>query len=191
MQPATALVAAIVGEIAPLDPLEQQHIDHTRGWLAATDDIFRRAKPATPHQHLVAYVVLVDPDECGIFLGAHCLSGLYLPMGGHVEPGEHPFAAARREAGEELGIDAEFTVIGDQPLFLTVTDTIGNETSHTDISLWYVIRGDRHRDYALDPREFDGGRWWDIDPHCIPESDPHLGRFLAKLRVNGLNQLDL
>ncbi len=187
MQPATALVADIVEAITPSDQLEQQHIDHTLAWLAATDDIFRRIKPATPPQHLVAYVVLVDPDEYGIFLGLHRLAGLHLPMGGHVEPGEHPLDAARREAAEELGIEAEFTVIGDRPLFLTVTTTVGTDGGHDDVSLWYVIRGSRHRDYALDPREFDGARWWDIDPHGLPESDPHLGRFLTKLRANGLS----
>ncbi len=186
MQPATALVADIVEAITPMNALQQQHIDRTLAWLAATDDIFRRAKPATPPQHLVSYVVLVDPDENGIFLGLHLLAGLHPPMGGHVDPGEHPLAAARREAAEELDIEAEFTVVGDQPLFLTVTTTVGTDGGHDDVFLWYVIRGSRHHDYALDPREFDGGRWWDIDPHAIRESDPHLGWFLTKVRAAGL-----
>jgi 8-oxo-dGTP pyrophosphatase MutT (NUDIX family) len=183
MHPATALVADIVTAIEPLDPLEQQHIDQTLAWLVGTDDIFRRVKPATPPRHLVSYVVLVDPDERGIFLGRHRLAGLHLPMGGHVEPGEHPRTAAVREATEELDINAEFTVVGDSPLFLTVTQTVGKGLPHTDVSLWYVVRGSRNREYFLDPREFDSGDWWDITPHTIPESDPHLGRFLTKLRA--------
>ncbi|WP_067891078.1 NUDIX domain-containing protein [Nocardia vaccinii] len=183
MQPATALVADIVTSIEPLDSLERQHIDHALAWLAGTDDIFRRAKPATPSQHLVSYVVLVDPDESGIFLGRHRLAGLHLPMGGHVEPGEHPRTAATREAAEELDIDAEFTVVGDRPLFLTVTQTVGKDLPHTDVSLWYVVRGSRNHEYSLDPREFDGGSWWDITRGTTPESDPHLGRFLTKLQA--------
>lgn len=188
MYPATALVHDVVQTIAPLDSLEQQHIDHTLAWLTDTDDIFRRAKPATPPQHLVSYVVLVDPDESGIFLGRHLLAGLHLPMGGHIEPGEHPLTAAKREATEELDIDAEFTVVGDSPLFLTVTQTVGKAHPHTDVSLWYVIRGSRSRDYALDPREFDGGHWWDIDSPTIPDSDPHLERFLTELRARLTSQ---
>ncbi|WP_067673107.1 NUDIX domain-containing protein [Nocardia miyunensis] len=183
MQPATALVAEIVEAITPLDSLERQHIDRACAWFAGTDDIFRRVKPAVPPQHLVSYVVLVDPEERALFLGRHRLAGLHLPMGGHVEPGEDPLVTARREAAEELGVDAEFTVVGDCPLFLTVTQTVGQGLSHTDVSLWYVIRGSRQREYALDPREFDGGAWWDIDSDGIPESDPHLGRFLTKLRA--------
>ncbi len=182
MKPATAAVADIVRAIAPMDSLEQQHIDLTLAWLASTGDIYRRVKPATPSQHLVSYIALVDPDEDGLYLGMHRLAGLHLPMGGHVDPGEHPLAAARRETVEELGIDADLTVVGDRPLLLTVTPTVGADT-HIDVSLWYVIRGSRQRDYTLDPREFDGGQWWDIGSGTIPESDPHLGRFLIKLRA--------
>lgn len=175
------MVAEIVGGIAAFDDLERAHIDTTLAWLASTDDVFRRAKPAVPPRHLVSYVVLVDPDAGAVFLGRHLLAGLWLPTGGHPDPGEHPLAAARREAGEELGIDAEFDVVGTDPLFLTVTTTIGAHAGHEDVSLWYVIRGDRTREYTLDPREFSAGRWWDIDRFAVPESDPHFARFLAKL----------
>ncbi|WP_442800075.1 NUDIX domain-containing protein [Nocardia sp. NBC_01730] len=89
-------------------------------------------------------------------------------MGGHVEPGEHPLTAARRETGEELGIEPVFDVVGEQPLFLTCTTTVGQSGSHVDISLWHVIRGDRARHYPLDPVEFNGGRWWDRDPYGLP-----------------------
>ncbi|RMI33620.1 NUDIX domain-containing protein [Nocardia stercoris] len=180
MQPATAVVASIVKGLLPFDDLERDHVATTSAWLASTDDIFRRAKPATPSPHLVVYMVLVDPDERGIYLGAHRLAGLHLPMGGHVEPGEEPLAAARRETLEELGIAADFSVVGTDPLLVTVTTTVGAD-QHVDITLWYVIRGDRRRNYPLDPAEFDGGTWWDLDPCGLPETDPHMTRFLAKL----------
>ncbi|WP_167489616.1 NUDIX domain-containing protein [Nocardia terpenica] len=182
MEPATAAVAEIVCGIAPLDASEQNHIDHTLAWLASTDDIYRRIKPSTPSPHLVSYIALVDPEQRGIYLGLHRKSGLHLPMGGHVEPGEHPRTTALREAAEELGITAELTVIGDRPLMVTSTMTVGDD-SHEDMSLWYVARGDRTRKYRLDPDEFDHGRWWDLDPYGIPESDPHLPRFLTKLQA--------
>ncbi|MFX0573063.1 NUDIX domain-containing protein [Nocardia nepalensis] len=181
MEPATAAVAEIVAGIAPYDHLERQHHRETLAWLAATDDIFRRDKPATPTPHLVVYVVPVDPDGRGILLGRHRLSRLWLPPGGHVEPGEHPLATARREAREKLGTEPEFDVIGPAPLLLTVTSVPDTVDGHLDVSLWYVIAGDRTRESGLNPREFDGGRWWDIDRFGIPESDPHLPRFITKL----------
>ncbi|MFI5776021.1 NUDIX domain-containing protein [Nocardia sp. NPDC051570] len=183
MQPATAVVARTLAGITPFDSLERQHLDQTMSWLRQTDDIFRRIEPATPARHLASYVVLVDPGQRGIYLGQHRKSNLHLPMGGHVEPGEHPRQTARREAAEELDIVADFSVIGDRPLFVTMTTTVGRDAGHEDVSLWYVIRGSRSREYHLAPTEFDAGRWWDIDPYAIPESDPHLGRFLTKLHA--------
>ncbi|WP_433590787.1 NUDIX domain-containing protein [Nocardia sp. CA-145437] len=181
MQPATAVVSNIVGNLSPFDDLERRHIATTLNWLGSTDDIFRRAKPATPSPHLVAYVVLVDPGKRGVYLGLHRMAGLHLPMGGHVEPQEHPLDAARREAGEELGIEPVFDVVGEHPLFLTRTTTVGLTAGHVDVSLWFVIRGDRARTYALDPGEFEGARWWDLDPDRLPATDPHLPRFIRKL----------
>ncbi|MEU7140790.1 NUDIX domain-containing protein [Nocardia sp. NPDC046473] len=180
MNPATAVVAEIVSGIAPFDTLEQEHIEEALAWLASTDDVFRRSKPATPRRHLVSYVVLVDPAARAVLLGRHRLAGLWLPTGGHVDPGEHPLAAARREAVEEIGVEADFTITGTDPLLLTITTTRGPD-SHDDVSLWYLIRGTRSQHYPLDPREFSAERWWDIDTFAIPDGDPHFGRFLAKL----------
>ncbi|MEV5652657.1 NUDIX domain-containing protein [Nocardia sp. NPDC052254] len=181
MSPATVAVAQLIRGISPLDAIELHHIDTALTWLAGTDDIFRRiSRPATPAQHLVSYVVVVDPDERALLLGSHVKSGLWLPMGGHVEPGEHPLEAAVREASEEIGIEAEFTVVGAAPLFLTITTTVG-DNSHCDVSLWYVVRGHRAHTYHLDPAEFSKAQWWDLDSRALPESDPHLGRFLTKL----------
>ncbi|MFE7745512.1 NUDIX hydrolase [Nocardia sp. NPDC057455] len=180
MHSATAAVADVVHRIAPLDGLERQHIDMTLAWLASTDDIFRREVPATPPRHLVSYVVLVDPAARAVLLGRHRLAGLWLPTGGHVDPGEHPLDTARREATEEIGIEARFDVVGPDPLFLTVTTTVGSG-AHEDVSLWYVIRGDRTRGHALDPREFDGARWCEFSGFALPDTDPHFARFLTKL----------
>ncbi|MEC3953262.1 NUDIX domain-containing protein [Nocardia sp. CDC153] len=181
MQPATAVVSKIVAGLAPFDELESQHIATTLDWLASTDDVFRRIKPATPSPHLVAYVVLVDPDRRGVYLGQHRMAGLHLPMGGHLEPHEHPLDAARREAREELDIEPNFDVTGDLPLFLTRTTTVGRTAGHIDVSLWFVIRGNRDHNYPLDPTEFDTGQWWDLDPRHLPPTDPHLPRFIRKL----------
>lgn len=99
-------VARLVRGVAVLDDLEAAHRDDVLGWLATTDDVFRRTPPATPAKHLVAYFLLRDAEAGAVFLVHHRKAGLWLPTGGHVEVGEDPADAVRREAPEELGIEA-------------------------------------------------------------------------------------
>ncbi|ORJ93711.1 NUDIX domain-containing protein [Prescottella equi] len=186
MQPAVRSVHNLVSNIDPFDDLEREHIADSLVWIESTDDIFRRAKPAIPPRHVVSYTVVVDPSDHSVFLVDHITSGLHLPTGGHVEPGEHPEAAARRETREELGIEAAFTVAGTEPLFITVTTTVGAETTHVDVSLWYVIAASRDTQFTLDPRECRGGRWWtpsEVHTSTPDQFDPHFLRFMEKLRA--------
>jgi 8-oxo-dGTP diphosphatase len=83
------------------------------------------------------------------------------------------------EAREELGIDADFSITGERPVFLTVTRTVGLDPGHTDVSLWYVLSGHPEMPIMLDPREFADGRWWtaaEIDSADPALLDPHFGR---------------
>lgn len=178
-------VRDLVASIVPADGIERAHQSDVLAWLDSTDDIYRRVKPATPPWHLVSYAVLVDPRDLSLFLVDHILAGLWLPPGGHVEPGEDPAATVCREAMEELGIEADFCVAGNRPVFLTMTRTAGLDASHTDVSLWYLISGNRQLPIALDPREFRGGRWWtaaEIGAAGQALFDPHFSRFIAKIR---------
>jgi 8-oxo-dGTP pyrophosphatase MutT (NUDIX family) len=75
----------------------------------AVRDLVAEIVPAPP-KHLVSYAVLIDPRDASVFLVDHILAGLALPPGGHVEPGEDPADTVRREAMEELGIQALRTV---------------------------------------------------------------------------------
>jgi len=178
-------VAALVAAISPWDATEREHQAAALAWLAGTRDIYRRVKPGIPSPHLVSYVLLADPVSSGVFLVDHRLSGLWLPAGGHVERFEDPLETARREAMEELGISADLSITGPRPLFVTVTPTRGADP-HTDVSLWYVLAGVRDMPITLDQREFAGGRWWtreEIEAADPTRFDPHLPRFLTKLRA--------
>jgi 8-oxo-dGTP diphosphatase len=187
-----AEVAALVAGIDPFDETERLHRWDALEWLAGTQDIYRRVKPATPPRHLVSYVLLVRLAEPGagglsVFLADHLLAGLWLPPGGHVEPGEDPAVTASREASEELGIEADLS-FGGRPVFLTVTRTRPSalDHGHTDVSLWYVAAGNAVLPITLDRREFAGGRWWtaaEIESADQGLFDPHMSRFLAKVRT--------
>jgi 8-oxo-dGTP diphosphatase len=117
----------------------------------------------------------------------HINAGLWLPPGGHIEPDEDPVDTARREAREELGIDAVFAISPPRPLFVTVKVTGGLDAGHTDVSLWLVLIGEQSMALTPDPGEFNDVRWWSLDDVLVEPAgqfDPNFGRFVAKLRAH-------
>jgi 8-oxo-dGTP diphosphatase len=183
MRDSVAAVHGLVTALSPFDALEAAHITDTLRWLESTDDVFRRAKPATPPRHLVSYAVVLDPHTFDVLLVDHLNARLFLPPGGHVEPDEHPATAARRECREELGIDSPEALGAGRPTFLTVTTTIGRDAGHTDVSLWFVIAGSRNMRLTIDEVEFRGVRWWSLPEVTSADGkdfDPHFHRFMRK-----------
>ena len=129
--------------------------------------------------------MLVDAGARSCLLVDHRLAGLWLPTGGHVEPGEDPAATVTRECREEVGFAAPLLAgLSSQPLFVTQRVTGGLDPGHVDVSLWYVCDADRRRPVELDPREFRGARWWSLDELAPADArgfDPNLPRFVVKL----------
>ena len=108
----------------------------------------------------MSYAVLTDPGDGSVFLVDHRLAGLWLPAGGHVEPGEEPAVTAAREAREELGIEADFSIAGRRPVFVTVTRTTRPGLRTRTSACGTCWPGSPGMPIVLDPREFAGGRWW-------------------------------
>jgi 8-oxo-dGTP pyrophosphatase MutT (NUDIX family) len=179
MRTSVERVHGLVSAIEPLDEVERDHRARALTWLAGTDDVYRRVKPAEPAQHLVAYVVPTDPADGSVLLVDHINAGLWLPPGGHVEVDEDPARTAAREIDEELGLAGDVS----GPLFLTVTETVGIDSGHTDVSLWYVLETGRDQSLRPDPGEFHQVRWWSPDELRSADPsrfDPHFFRFLDK-----------
>jgi 8-oxo-dGTP diphosphatase len=183
-----SMIIDLVSGIEPVDDLGREHRRGTLSWLTATDDIFRRVKPLTPSPHLVSYFLLVDRPAASVLLCDHRLSGLWLPTGGHVEPGEHPADTVRREVIEELGVPAEFDrEFHDRPFFLTVTETVGGpEVRHVDVSLWFALAGHVGQNLQPDQREFTQVRWWTAAELSHASLDPFEPHLLRALDVLGL-----
>lgn len=176
-EPLRAQISNEIAGIVPFDATEREVISDALVWLDSGAEIFRLETPATPPKHLVSYFLLVDDDH--VLLVDHIKAGLWLPSGGHVEPGEHPKATVEREIVEELGIPARFA--SPDPQFITATTTVGSASRHVDVSLWYVVLGDRRKPLDYDRSEFNQVRWF--HRHNVPQDgcEPELGRFLAKL----------
>jgi 8-oxo-dGTP pyrophosphatase MutT (NUDIX family) len=163
--------------IEPFDAAEREHLADALAWVDSGAELFRLAKPATPPKHLVAYFAVVDDDH--ILLVDHKNARLWLPPGGHVEPGEHPRTTVLRELQEELGFTSAHAI--DAPLMVTCTVTVGLTAGHTDVSLWYVVRAHRAQAMKFDEGEFEAIRWFPLSAVPLDRSEPHLGRFIRKL----------
>jgi 8-oxo-dGTP diphosphatase len=186
MRSSVAVVYDLVFTLTPVDDLEAEHQLDALSWLRSTEDVYRRVKPATPPRHLVSYVVPVDRTDGSVLLVDHVNAGLWLPPGGHVEPDEHPAETASREAEEELGIVG--ADVDELPAFVTVTQTVGIDAGHTDVSLWFLANYRRDHPLSPDRNEFRAVRWWtraDLR-HADPgRFDLHLTRFCAKIGHGG------
>ena len=172
-----AAIREEVERIEPLDALEQEAKNDVLAWIDSGAELCRLEKPATPPKHLISYFAIVDDEH--VLLVDHINAELWLPAGGHVDPGEHPRDTALREAKEELSLDGEFLKEG--PVFLTITETVGKTAGHTDVSLWYVLRGDRRSNLVFDHSEFLDAKWFHRSEVPLDRADPHLSRFLKKL----------
>jgi len=171
--------------IQPLDSLESAQISDTLLWLDSGVPIFRITPPADPPRHLVAYFVVVDPDHQSLLLGDHIKAQLWLPTGGHVEQGEHPRATVVREMQEELGQQAIFLRGNNRPFFLTTRETVGLTAGHTDVSMWYLLRGGMHQRLQFDRCEFTDMAWFSFDEILASHPaifDTHMQRFTRKLQ---------
>lgn len=173
-----AAIRAEVAALIPLDALERGHIADTLAWIDSRAPLCRLAKPATPPMHLVSYCVVHDGSH--VLLADHRNAQLWLPTGGHVDEGEHPRATAARELQEELGFAAAHPI--GAPAMLTVGTTVGLTAGHTDVSLWYAVRAAREQPLHADPAEFVSVCWFPFDAIPLGRCEPHLARFLQKLR---------
>jgi 8-oxo-dGTP pyrophosphatase MutT (NUDIX family) len=169
------------------DDLEREHLAAAAAWIASGVPVHRTRKPNVPSQHLVSYFVVLDEIRSQLLLVAHRKAGLWLPSGGHLEPGEDPWDTVERECWEELRIPAvPSPLIGDGPFFVTMARTRG-QGQHTDVSLWYVLQAHPDSVTWYDDEEFNEIRW--LTPQQILDEpatafDPHMHRFTRKLVSN-------
>lgn len=163
--------------IEPHDSLEQEHLTEALAWVDSGAELCRLLKPATPPMHLVSYFAVVDGDH--ILLVDHRKAQLWLPTGGHVEPGEHPRDTVTRELKEELSL-VPTEPIG-APLMLTCTTTVGLTAGHQDVSLWYVVEASRKQPITFEEQEFNSVQWFRFSDVPFERSDPQMRRFVQKL----------
>ncbi|MCB0998938.1 MAG: GNAT family N-acetyltransferase [Acidimicrobiales bacterium] len=111
--------AAIVSFVEQLDRLEHPFDEH-----------------AAPVHVTASAIVVCDTVARGVVLHRHKRLGLWLQPGGHVDAGETPWDAARREAEEETGLPVTFA--GGAPQLVHV-DVHPGPRRHTHLDVRYLL----------------------------------------------------
>jgi 8-oxo-dGTP pyrophosphatase MutT (NUDIX family) len=131
MNPLTEHVAEAVAARRPVDAREARSRDRILVALGRLDDPFDQQADPT---HLTGSAIVLGPS--GVLLHLHKRLGMWLQPGGHIEPGETPWGAARREAAEETGLRF---VAGSEPSLLVHVDVHDGGRGHTHLDLRYVL----------------------------------------------------
>jgi 8-oxo-dGTP pyrophosphatase MutT (NUDIX family) len=125
--------------------------------------------------HITGSAIVVGPR--GTVLLEHRRLGMWLQPGGHIDPGEAPWDAARREAAEETGLEVGFH---DGRIELVHVDVHAGGRGHTHLDLRYLLDGG-----SADPDPPEGESqavaWFDWPAAVGRAGDPRLARLLTVL----------
>ena len=157
------------------DPASRREEDSQRRFLAELDRLAAPCDQQADATHVTASGIVVGPR--GTVLHRHKRLGIWMQPGGHIDAGETPDVAARREATEELGLAISHPVGGPYLLQIDVHDAA---LGHFHLDLRYLLLGE-----DADPNpplgESPDARWcgWD---EALTLVDPALGDGLRMAR---------
>jgi 8-oxo-dGTP pyrophosphatase MutT (NUDIX family) len=176
-------VASLINRL-PVDGREERSRERTLVALGRLPHPFDQEADPT---HVTGSAIVFGPR--GVLLHRHKRLGLWLQPGGHLEPGESPWDAAMREAGEETGLDlcwARTPEFGQIPA-LTHVDVHEGGRGHTHLDLRYqmtVAGDDRPRPPVGESQDV---RWFSW-AEAVDVADPGLAGFLRKAPFFGRPQ---
>jgi 8-oxo-dGTP pyrophosphatase MutT (NUDIX family) len=142
--------------------------------LEAVDRLPRPFARLAGPTHVTGSAIVVG--RRGVVLHRHKRMGIWLQPGGHLEPGETPWQAARREAAEETGLALRHPSAGPR---LVHVDVHAAPLRHVHLDLRYLLlAGDGEPRPA--PGESQDVRWFTW-PEALAVADAGLAGALRSL----------
>jgi 8-oxo-dGTP pyrophosphatase MutT (NUDIX family) len=159
--PTVQLRAVVAGHV----PTSRREAEAKERFLVELD---RLRDPYDEHAdptHVTASAIVVGTR--GTVLHLHKRLGRWMQPGGHIDPGETPPVASRREAIEELGLDVEHPEGGPRLIHIDVHEAA---LGHTHLDLRYLLLGSTD-DPHPPPGESPEARWYDWDEAAAMADD--------------------
>lgn len=166
------LLALVAQEVTSRVPIDGREARSRHRMLVALARLARPFDQQADPTHVTGSAIVTGPD--GVLLHRHKRLGLWLQPGGHLEAGETPWSAARREAEEETGLEFEAWPARPPLAHLDVHHG-GRGHVHLDLRYRLEVRGDPSpRPPAGESQDV---RWFGW-PEAIAMADPGLAGFL-------------
>lgn len=166
------LLDTVTADVVARRPVDGREARSRHRILVALQRLARPFDQESDPTHVTGSAVVLGPD--GVLLHRHKRLGLWLQPGGHLEPGETPWEAARREAEEETGLTFEPWPATPPLAHLDVHE---GGRGHTHLDLRYVLRVEGDPTPRPPAGESQEVRWFSW-PDAMEAADPGLAGFL-------------
>jgi 8-oxo-dGTP pyrophosphatase MutT (NUDIX family) len=159
--PGADLVAAVrrsLEKYSPLDPESALVKEEALEFLVSTPEPFDMTLGNT---HMTASAMVVG--RRGMLLHRHKRLGIWLQPGGHIDPGETPWAAAERETAEETGLAVDVTSPADTIPGVFNVDVHNSAGGHVHLDLCYLATPRQDRAPSPPAGESQEVAWFSVD----------------------------
>lgn len=167
-------------DVVARTPVDRREEESVARFLSLYDDLASPFDQEFDPTHVTGSGIVVG--DRGVVLLEHKRLGIWLQPGGHIDPDETPWDAARRESAEETGLDVAFSGSVDasgRPELIHV-DVHAGGRGHTHLDLRYLIDGGVA---DPDPPEVESQNiGWFTWEAAIERADPGLRGILMALR---------
>lgn len=137
-------------------------------------------KPQNRESHFCVLFIPFDIGTKKVYIVDHIKAGIWSPPGGHIDLGENPLTAVKREFNEELGY-----VITDEKIQLfeaNVTDCIPSGICRKHYDLFYVVYIRGLEKFRFEEREFNSAGWYTLDEAIQKITYPDFNAIMKKLK---------